>query len=138
MTFPVKVLEQFNFMSRIQKIIIKGIITTEGCYEILCIDSSTKPLVTIIKIREYFNIFNRGARSYRTHGQTVDFITRLAPRGAPDNLINAGDMVILHRIVLGSIQPNSLESVLTDTDGDDRINTADIILLQRRLLDSQP
>lgn len=62
----------------------------------------------------------------------------LAPRGAPDNVVNAGDVVVLSRIVLGTIQADTLESVLADTDGNGEINAGDTLLLQRKVLGTTP
>ena len=62
----------------------------------------------------------------------------LTPRGAPDNVLNAGDILVLSGIVLGTIQPDALQSVLADVDGNGLINAGDTLLLQRRLLGSAP
>ena len=58
----------------------------------------------------------------------------VAPRGSPDNLINAGDLVVLTRMVLGITPATALESVLGDINGDTELNTADLLLLQQSVL----
>ena len=58
----------------------------------------------------------------------------VAPRGAPDNMLNAGDALVLTRLVTGIISPNALETVLADLNGDSQINTADLLLLQQMVL----
>ncbi|MFQ5643143.1 MAG: dockerin type I domain-containing protein [Thiogranum sp.] len=55
----------------------------------------------------------------------------LGPRGAPDGVINAGDLVVMTRLVTGIIQPSTLEAVLADVNGDAQINVADLLLLQQ-------
>ena len=59
----------------------------------------------------------------------------VAPRGAPDNVLNAADAVVLTRLVTGSILPaNTLEAVLADLNDDNQLNAADLLLLQQLLL----
>ncbi len=59
----------------------------------------------------------------------------LAPRGAPNGQINAGDLVVMLRLVTGAAQPTVLESVLADINNDTQLNAADLLLLQKSLLD---
>lgn len=58
----------------------------------------------------------------------------LGPRGTPDGNINAGDLVVLTRLVLGSIQPTALEQTLADLNGDRVLDAADVLLLQRAIM----
>jgi hypothetical protein len=58
----------------------------------------------------------------------------VAPRGAPDNVLNAGDAVVLTRLVTGIITADALETVLADLNNDSQINAADLLLLQQLLL----
>lgn len=62
----------------------------------------------------------------------------LAPRGAPDNLINVGDLLVLTRLVTGVIQPTGLEPFLGDLNGDTQLDTPDVLLLQKALLNGTP
>ncbi len=58
----------------------------------------------------------------------------LAPLGAPDGLVNAGDYVVALRIVLGEITPTALELAHADLyppgAPDGQINLQDLMLLQ--------
>jgi len=59
----------------------------------------------------------------------------LAPRGSPNDLLDAGDLVVLTRLVTGVITtPTALELALADINGDSLINAADLLLLQQILL----
>jgi hypothetical protein len=58
----------------------------------------------------------------------------VAPRGAPDNVLNAADAVVLTRLVTGSITADALETVLADLNDDNQLNAADLLLLQQLLL----
>jgi hypothetical protein len=58
----------------------------------------------------------------------------VAPRGAPDSVLNAGDAVVLTRLVTGIITADALETVLADLSNDSQINAADLLLLQQLLL----
>jgi hypothetical protein len=60
----------------------------------------------------------------------------VAPRGAPDGVLNAADALVLGRLVTGVISADSLETVLADVNDDDQINAADLLLLQQLLLTS--
>lgn len=62
----------------------------------------------------------------------------LAPTGAPDNLINVGDLLVLTRLVTGAIQPTGLEPFLGDLNGDSQLDTPDVLLLQKALLNGTP
>jgi len=65
---------------------------------------------------------------------TASNIGDLAPRGAPDNVIDLGDRVILTRFVNGLSQPTAVEFALADIDRDGDIDTGDLILLQQVLM----
>ena len=58
----------------------------------------------------------------------------IGPRNAPDGLINAGDLVVMTRLVTGAIQPSALESALADINSDSVLNAADLLLLQKAVL----
>lgn len=58
----------------------------------------------------------------------------VGPRGTPNNLLNAGDLVVQTRLVLGDIQPNALEQVLADINSDGQLTVADLLLLQQAVL----
>ena len=58
----------------------------------------------------------------------------LGPRGAPNGQVNSGDLVVLMRLVLGSIQPTTLEQILADINTDGMLDVADILLLQQAIL----
>ncbi len=59
------------------------------------------------------------------HNDTGD----VAPRGNPDGTLNAGDLVVLMRLVLQLETPDARESVLADMNHDGQLNAADILLL---------
>jgi hypothetical protein len=58
----------------------------------------------------------------------------VGPRNAPDGLINAGDLVVMTRLVSGAVQPTVLESALADINDDSQLNAADLLLLQKAVL----
>lgn len=58
----------------------------------------------------------------------------VAPRGASDNLIGVGDLVVITRLITGVITPDALESTLADMNDDGRLDAADILMLQQLLL----
>jgi hypothetical protein len=60
----------------------------------------------------------------------------LAPIGMPNNLLDAGDLVVLTRLVTGIIEPTPLEDVLGDMNGDNEIDVADLLLLQQQILNT--
>jgi len=59
---------------------------------------------------------------------------RLAPRAAPDNVLNAADMLVLYRIIEGVITPTSIEAILADMNNDGKIDVIDALLLQKIVL----
>jgi hypothetical protein len=63
------------------------------------------------------------------HDDTGD----LAPRGNPDGLLNAGDLVVLMRLLLWMETPDMREAVLADMDHDGLLSAADILLLTAAL-----
>jgi subtilisin family serine protease len=65
---------------------------------------------------------------------TLSNIGDVAPRGALDNQINLGDILVLTRLVTGVIQATALEAVLGDINRDGQLNAADVLLLQQAAL----
>jgi hypothetical protein len=61
----------------------------------------------------------------------------LAPRGAPDGMVDMADYMILQRIVLGEIQPSAQELVRGDVyppgAPDGVVDMSDLILLLERI-----
>ena len=58
----------------------------------------------------------------------------LAPRGAPDGQLNAGDVLILTRLVTGQITATPGELLLGDLNNNGELDAGDIVLLQRAVL----
>ncbi len=58
----------------------------------------------------------------------------LAPRGAPNGQINAGDLVVMGQLATGAVQATVLESILADINRDGQLNTGDLLLLQKAVL----
>jgi hypothetical protein len=63
------------------------------------------------------------------HDDTGD----LAPRGNTDGVLNAGDLVVMWRLVLGLVTPDVREAVLADVNHDTVLNVADILLFTTAL-----
>ena len=61
----------------------------------------------------------------------------LAPWGAPDNKINAGDLLIAKQLVLGRRSPGQLQFVHGDMNVDGVIDLTDLLLIQKTLLHYQ-
>ncbi len=68
----------------------------------------------------------------------VSNLADLAPRGSPDGEINAGDLVVLARLVTGEDIPTGAEQVFGDLDGNGMLNAADLLLLTRMLTGQIP
>lgn len=63
----------------------------------------------------------------------------VAPRGNPDGLINVGDLVVMSRLVTGILAPpTTLEAILADINNDSQLNAADMLLLQKAILNGTP
>jgi hypothetical protein len=58
----------------------------------------------------------------------------VGPRSSPDNQLNAADLVVMLRLVTGTITPTALESILADINNDDQIDIVDLLLLQQAVL----
>jgi hypothetical protein len=52
----------------------------------------------------------------------------------PNGQIDAGDLVVMTRLVTGTIEPTFLESTLADINKDGQLNAADLLLLQKAVL----
>lgn len=57
----------------------------------------------------------------------------LAPKGAPDNTVNAADLLVLLRFVEGLEVPTSRDNILGDLNGDGVLDVRDVLLLEQRL-----
>lgn len=64
----------------------------------------------------------------------ISNIGDVGPRGNPDNQINTGDLPVLMRLVIGVIQPTTLELILADINADGALDAADLLLLQKAVL----
>lgn len=58
----------------------------------------------------------------------------VAPRNALNGLVDAGDLVVMTRLVSGVVTATVLESALADINGDSQVNVADLLLLQKAVL----
>jgi glucose/arabinose dehydrogenase len=59
----------------------------------------------------------------------------VGPRGNPDDQFDLADLIVLTRLVTRAIQPTTLESALGDINSDSRLDAADILLLQKAVLE---
>mgnify|MGYP001816146422 FL=1 len=59
----------------------------------------------------------------------------VSPLGSPDGQINTGDLVVMTRLVSGTLLPTALESALADINDDTQVNVADLLLLQQAVLE---
>ena len=58
----------------------------------------------------------------------------MGPLSTPDGLIDAGDLVVMTRLVSGALLPTALESALADINSDTQLDVADLLLLQKAVL----
>ena len=58
----------------------------------------------------------------------------LGPRGALDGLLNAGDLVVLTRLITGQITATQGELLLGDLNYNEALDAGDLLLLQRAVL----
>jgi len=62
----------------------------------------------------------------------------LAPRGAPDSVLNVADFLVMQRIIMGAEAPSPTELIVGDIgplgSPDDILNVADLLILQRAIL----
>jgi len=63
------------------------------------------------------------------HDDTGD----VAPRANPDGALNAGDLVVLVRLVLGLDTPDAREAILADMNHDGLLNVTDILLFTKAI-----
>lgn len=68
--------------------------------------------------------------TYNTDPLTTN-IGDLAPLGQPDGLINAGDAVVLSRLVTGQITATELELTLGDLNNNGTLDAGDMVILMR-------
>jgi subtilisin family serine protease len=57
----------------------------------------------------------------------------LAPRGAPDGVVNLGDLLVLLRLVVNLDTPTAYEQIVGDMNSDDVLDIRDVLLLRRSL-----
>ena len=62
----------------------------------------------------------------------------LAPRGAPDGVLDAADVLILTRLVSGQITATLEEELQGDLNNNYVLDTGDLVLLQRAVLGLNP
>lgn len=60
----------------------------------------------------------------------------VGPRGSPNGVLNAGDVVVLTRILSGAVEPTSLELQLGDMNNDHHLTIADLLLLERAIINN--
>jgi hypothetical protein len=62
----------------------------------------------------------------------------LGPLDNPDNQWNAADLVVMTRLVTGAltVTPGSLQDILGDMNDDDKVDVADLLLLQQLILNA--
>jgi hypothetical protein len=77
--------------------------------------------------------FVDGEQDFATDPLTSN-VGDVAPRGAPDGALNAGDAAVLTRLLTGVIAADALETALADVNDDGQINAADLLLLQQLVL----
>jgi len=58
----------------------------------------------------------------------------LGPRGDLDGLLNAGDLIVLTRLVTGQITATQGELLLGDLNYNEELDVGDLLLLQRAVL----
>jgi len=57
----------------------------------------------------------------------------IAPRGAPNGVVDVADLLVLTRFVEGLDVPTAHEKALADMNSDDVLDVRDILLLRRNL-----
>jgi hypothetical protein len=62
----------------------------------------------------------------------------VAPLGAPNGVIDAGDLVVMTGLVTGEGTAGPPESILGDIDNDGQITLADLLRLQKAVLNGTP
>jgi hypothetical protein len=61
----------------------------------------------------------------------VSNLADLAPRGNPDGQVNAGDLVVLARLVTGGDMPTGAEQVFGDLNRNGELDAGDMMLMER-------
>ena len=65
---------------------------------------------------------------------TLSNLGDLAPRNAPDNIINTADLVIMTRLISGVDTSTAYEQALGDLNADGILNSADLIIMRSNVL----
>jgi subtilisin len=75
---------------------------------------------------------------YETDPLFINSPGDLAPRGAPDGLLNAGDVIVMTRLITGQITATQGELLLGDLNYNEELDVGDLLLLQRAVLELIP
>jgi Bacterial TSP3 repeat len=64
----------------------------------------------------------------------VSNVGDVGPVDYPDNLVNAGDLVVLTRLLTGAIQPTPLQRIVGDINVNGQLDVGDLFLLQQTIV----
>ena len=103
--------------------------------EDLIINGSGWDIVDAVAINDAGQITGTG---YNTIQQVAYLLTPLlqgdiAPHSAPDGVVNIGDLLLLTRMVLGSIEYTNEDLLRVDLNGNATLDTGDIVLMVKLL-----